>query len=116
MFVFLFLSCTVTSSIQSNEITHPAKRNIFLHFDGFPLDKEMTKTLRIGATLKEPCFYRDVANGGYKGIEYEILKALASKENFNLTFSILIDPATFDNRTLKWVKYVCIGGFLAHRM
>lgn len=92
-FLTIFFSgCFAISSFIPKQITHSPYHNV---------TNEGMEYLKVATYLKQPFIYQDETNQHYKGIEFEILRIIAAKENLKLSFKILNEPEYVDERILK---------------
>lgn len=93
-------SSSADSSSISNQTIHSDNSKSGAHFDASRVEEEI-KSLKIAAVLNEPFVYRGDNDQLYKGIEFELLKIIAAKENLELSINIVSDSKQIDERTLK---------------
>lgn len=96
---FLILNVLLLNSFAVF-IPTPNQKIHLAHFDASRVNKEI-KSLKVAAVLKEPFMYRDDSDQLYKGIEFELLKIIAAKENLELSINIVGDSKQIDEQTLK---------------
>lgn len=64
-------------------------------------EAEDVKTLRVALIPSEPFVYHDERGQSINGIEFELVKTIAKKENLNVSFEIQRNPLQLNQTTLK---------------
>lgn len=100
----LLFQLNITKSSASSNESRYSKFKSLIHFDDILLlTKQETETIRVAVILKEPFFYRneEVDNKRYEGIEWELLKMIAAKDDLNLSFHVLSNSRPVHQQLIK---------------
>lgn len=93
-FCFVILNTFVLSSYAVN-VPNANQHNQLV------LNATQVKLLRIVAVQKQPFIYRDENIQFYKGIDFELLKIVQSKENVQFSFSFYENSIHLTRKALK---------------